>query len=107
MAPEVAGPITDAVTRVYEACNFQDITGQRITKIVKALQHIETKVDALLNAFGEELEEQRKAARVATAGATPGENGSRLNAPQPPAERTQQDEIAATTRKKASKDKMK
>jgi len=39
--------IYDATTKIYEACAFQDITGQRITKIVRALQHIETKLAAL------------------------------------------------------------
>ncbi len=57
--------ITEAVTSIYEACNFQDITGQRITKVVKTLKHIEQKVDALISAFGEQvnngLEEKRKA----------------------------------------------
>jgi len=38
---------------IYEACNFQDITGQRITKVVRTLKHIEGKIDALLSAFGE------------------------------------------------------
>ena len=31
-------------TRIYEASNFQDITGQRITKVVNTLRHIERKV---------------------------------------------------------------
>ena len=57
--------ITEAVTSIYEACNFQDITGQRITKVVKTLKHIEQKVDALISAFGEQvnngLEEKKKA----------------------------------------------
>ncbi len=39
--------------RIYQACGFQDITGQRIGKVVKALHHIEQKVDALLEAFGD------------------------------------------------------
>ena len=30
--------------RIYEACSFQDITGQRIAKIVATLQVIEAKV---------------------------------------------------------------
>lgn len=51
---ENAARLNDAVTRIYEACNFQDITGQRITKVVKALKHIEVKVDALVVALGEE-----------------------------------------------------
>ncbi len=63
---KVADAITEAVTSIYEACNFQDITGQRITKVVKTLKHIEQKVDALISAFGEHvnepLEERKKLA---------------------------------------------
>lgn len=47
--------LTDAVTEIYEACSFQDITGQRITKVVKALKHIDEKVADLVAAFGEEI----------------------------------------------------
>ena len=61
---KTAETITEAVTSIYEACNFQDITGQRITKVVKTLKHIEEKVDALISAFGEHvnngLEERKK-----------------------------------------------
>lgn len=49
--PEVAQKLTEVTTAIYEACNFQDITGQRITKVVKALKHIEAKVEALVAAF--------------------------------------------------------
>ena len=51
----------DATTRIYEACSFQDITGQRITKVVKALHGIEEKVDAFVAAFGDEIEKYKKA----------------------------------------------
>lgn len=51
--PEQGAVLTDAVTRVFEACNFQDVTGQRITKVVRALKHIEHKIEALMAAFGE------------------------------------------------------
>ena len=40
-----------ATTKIYEACTFQDITGQRITKVVSTLKEIEDKVDGLLNVF--------------------------------------------------------
>jgi len=53
LPPPANNKIAGAVTRIYEACNFQDITGQRITKVVKTLKYIESKVDALLAAFGE------------------------------------------------------
>src|SRR5690606_35787696 len=56
VATSLDGPneqaLSEAVTRIYEACNFQDITGQRISKVVKTLKHIELKVDNLVQAFG-------------------------------------------------------
>lgn len=58
VTPEVGARIADVTTRIFEACNFQDITGQRITKVVSALKHIEERVEALISAFGPELQEQ-------------------------------------------------
>lgn len=40
-----------AVTRIYEACSFQDITGQRISKVVAALKAIESRVAAVTARF--------------------------------------------------------
>ena len=48
--------LMDATTRIYEACGFQDITGQRITKVVNTLKDIEERIDALVAAFGSEIE---------------------------------------------------
>lgn len=53
--PVTRAKINDAVTAIFEACNFQDITGQRITKVVKTLKYIENKIDSLVNAFGREF----------------------------------------------------
>ena len=50
--PAASGAVLDAITRIYEACSFQDITGQRITKIVKVLKVIEERIDKLLIAVG-------------------------------------------------------
>ena len=55
MPPEMIDSISEAVTKVYEACNFQDITGQRISKVVSALQEIEKRVDMMLSALGDEM----------------------------------------------------
>ncbi len=41
------------VTRLFEACSFQDITGQRIQKIIDAMAHIEGLVDAVRYISGE------------------------------------------------------
>jgi chemotaxis protein CheZ len=47
-----AAALQDATTRIYEACSFQDITGQRITKVVTTLKSIDAKVAQMLTAFG-------------------------------------------------------
>ena len=50
--PAYAAKLQDATTRIYEACSFQDITGQRITKVVQTLKQIERKVMQIIDAFG-------------------------------------------------------
>ncbi|MBT3551037.1 MAG: hypothetical protein HOO19_10625 [Rhodospirillaceae bacterium] len=43
---------------LFEACSFQDITGQRITKVVRSLTYVEERVNKLIEAWGRsELEE--------------------------------------------------
>ncbi len=49
---EDAEALSGAVTRIYEACSFQDITGQRIGKVVSALKSIEKRVAAVTQSFG-------------------------------------------------------
>ncbi len=46
--------IIDATTRIYDACTFQDITGQRITKVISLLANIEERVGKLNDLFGSE-----------------------------------------------------
>jgi chemotaxis protein CheZ len=45
--------IADQITRLFEACTFQDLTGQRITKVVRTLTFIEERVAALMELWGE------------------------------------------------------
>ena len=45
--------VSRATTSIYEACSFQDITGQRIKKVVTALKAIEQKVGEILTLFGQ------------------------------------------------------
>lgn len=49
-----AAMLQRATTRIYEACSFQDITGQRISKVVATLKAIESKVSQILEVFGHE-----------------------------------------------------
>lgn len=44
--------ISSQVIKIYEACNFQDISGQRITKVVNALKFIEQRIEAMIDILG-------------------------------------------------------
>lgn len=48
---EAAGKLVSATTRIYEACGFQDITGQRVSKVIATLKHIEKTIDELVAAI--------------------------------------------------------
>jgi chemotaxis regulatin CheY-phosphate phosphatase CheZ len=45
--------------RIFEHCSFQDITGQRISKVVETLQHIENRIDALKDIWGVDQRDAR------------------------------------------------
>ncbi|MGI9412035.1 MAG: protein phosphatase CheZ [Hyphomicrobiales bacterium] len=49
---EMAADIQDQVVHIFEACNFQDITGQRITKVVETLAFIERRVANMMEIWG-------------------------------------------------------
>jgi chemotaxis protein CheZ len=40
------------VTGIYEACNFQDVTGQRIMKVVEVMREVERQVLRMVVVFG-------------------------------------------------------
>ena len=42
------------VTNIFLACSFQDLTGQRTTKVVNALQYLEQRVGAMVQIWGSE-----------------------------------------------------
>ncbi len=86
-----AAVVQDATMRIYEACSFQDITGQRITKVVNTLKVVEARVNKIVATFGHhrweeaiptDCEEQRPDAHL-------------LNGPQLPASAMAQADIDA------------
>ncbi len=94
--------LTEATTRIFEACSFQDITGQRISKIIKALQEIEGKIEGLISIFGDndpEAREQRRERRAAERnkenGADERDERELLEGPQLPENAVSQDDIDA------------
>ncbi len=52
---EYADAVNDACMRIFEACSFQDITGQRITKVVTTLTYIEERLHGLQDAWGPDI----------------------------------------------------
>ncbi len=61
LSGESADALVQATTRIYEACGFQDLTGQRISKVVSTLKDIESKIDDLLEVFADQAREDRAA----------------------------------------------
>lgn len=76
-----------ATTRIYEACSFQDITGQRITKIVATLKTIEGKVAQIIGTFGASAHDARHVEHHVASDA------DLLNGPQLPANAMDQSDI--------------
>ncbi|MBN2752860.1 MAG: protein phosphatase CheZ [Rhodospirillaceae bacterium] len=44
--------VDDHAGEIFTACSFQDITGQRITKVVRSLKFVEERVNALIGMWG-------------------------------------------------------
>ncbi len=55
--------VVDACMRIFEACSFQDITGQRITKVVDTLTYIEERLQGLQTAWGPGEDEEAAATK--------------------------------------------
>ncbi|HWF95410.1 MAG TPA: chemotaxis protein [Xanthobacteraceae bacterium] len=48
----LASDIRDQVVRIFEACNFQDLSGQRIAKVLATLTFVEDRVARMLEIWG-------------------------------------------------------
>jgi chemotaxis protein CheZ len=87
---EPAKRIRNAVTVIYEACGFQDLTGQRIVTVTNTLGFIEGKlgeVMAMLGISPDDLADEEHAARVRNP------EDELLNGPQLPQNAIDQSEI--------------
>ena len=89
MPPEIAEKTNIAVTKIYEACNFQDITGQRVKKIVEALQYINEKVEKLAKIVGYSEDAESETTKA------PASDDDLLNGPQLPENAKSQADIDA------------
>ncbi len=97
---ELADALSVATTKIYEACTFQDITGQRIEKVVGALKEIEIRVNAIVGTFDLNSEDaalvrQRAVDHADQRDPDPVEPGELLHGPQLPDQANNQDDIDA------------
>jgi len=52
---DAGAKLNDHAVGILESCSFQDITGQRIRKVLSTLEQIELRVTRLVNLFGGNL----------------------------------------------------
>ncbi|MEM6782036.1 MAG: protein phosphatase CheZ [Pseudomonadota bacterium] len=85
--------LTNEITKIYEACGFQDITGQRITKVVNTLKEIDHKISMLMGALDMQVGpiEHKKVESVQPSASHDPEE--LLNGPQMPDNAVNQDDI--------------
>ena len=90
--PGYRDAVESGIGTIFEACAFQDITGQRIGKVVAALQQFEVRLARFANAV-----RARDASGQDPAEAERNERAQRLllNGPQPNGPATAQDDIDA------------
>ncbi|MDE2376193.1 protein phosphatase CheZ [Bradyrhizobium sp.] len=49
---QLADDIQERVISIFEACNFQDLTGQRISKVMSTMKFIEQHINAMMDIWG-------------------------------------------------------
>jgi chemotaxis protein CheZ len=64
----LAQDLQDHVVRIYEACNFQDLAGQRIGKVIAMLVMIEERLMAMIQHHSGANEQSAKATKPSSAG---------------------------------------
>lgn len=50
----LAEDLNEYVMVIFEHCNFQDITGQRTTKVVNTLKFVEDRIDKMIDIWGQD-----------------------------------------------------
>jgi len=82
--------IEDNSMAIFEACSFQDITGQRVSKILKSVKFVEERIETLVDVWGREEVDQ-----VEVDGLDKTEDEALLSGPQLKKDAFDQDDIDA------------
>lgn len=76
-ANKLLDSISDDTQEIFEACSFQDITGQRVNKITKSLGYVEERVNSIVSIWGASALDEVKIEGIAKT-----EDEKLLNGPQ-------------------------
>ena len=87
--------VEDRMMDIFEACSFQDITGQRISKVVETLEHIESRVSRFAAAIGAQTEDDTQPVSEQEAKREKRKKDLILNGPALEGEGVSQDDIDA------------
>ncbi len=91
----VADKIASEITNILEACSFQDITGQRITKVVSTMKFLEDRILAMIDIWGAESLIDIPIVSHSTSGNDISNDDKLLNGPQMESEAISQADIDA------------
>ena len=83
--------IESEVTSIFTACSFQDLTGQRTSKVVNALRYIEQRINAVIGIWGDEAFAGAAVERHEPADSRP--DAHLLNGPQLPGQGVSQADV--------------
>lgn len=70
--PKLCDDLDRRATEIYTACSFQDLTAQRIAKIIHTLRYLETRIHAMIEIGGED-ESAGSPAEEPLSGPSPGQ----------------------------------
>lgn len=85
--------IESHIIKIYEACTFQDLTGQRIKKVATSLSQIDEKVSCIIQMLHKSLDLKQDVAPSPVPKANPQDVDSLLNGPALPQNSVTQDDI--------------
>lgn len=88
---EAGAKLSEHAVGILEACSFQDITGQRIKKVLNTLEQIELRISRLVKLFGGKLPDTLLVGDIDTGHRRPDED--LLNGPQLGKDKPSQDEV--------------
>jgi len=88
--PSLCDKIGEKTMLAIEACTFQDITGQRITRVVKSMKFVEERVNAMIDLWGRD---DIESLGIELPSDAPTGDEALMNGPQLPGEEISQEEI--------------